>query len=385
MTDEWFYKHGGRVHGPVSLRDLRAVIQLGFALPTDLVRHRVTAGWAAAETFSELREPPPGEGDNMKRKIGFTLVELLVVIAIIAVLVGMLLPAVQSAREAARRQSCGNNLKQIALGAILHESVHKHFPTGGWGWSWLGDPDLGFSEQQPGGWVFGILPFIEQQNLRDIGAGESFLQKRQSRLRLAASPVAMFKCPTRPRPYLSTYQPGTNGFSNMEEPASPTLMMRGDYAINAGSQPRNEIYRGPSTLAEGNAPSYSWPSVSDHNGMCYQRSVVRAASVTDGLSKTILVGEKYVDPARYNDGRSAAENSNLFTGYENDNHRVTSDPPFRDTHGLDLQLIFGSAHPGSVGLALCDGSVRFTSFVVDQPVWWALGGRADGFVVTPDF
>ena len=74
---------------------------------------------------------------------GFTLVELLVVIAIISTLMGLLLPAVQSAREAGRRASCGNNIKQVALAALIHENTNRHFPSGGWGWAWVGDPDRG--------------------------------------------------------------------------------------------------------------------------------------------------------------------------------------------------------------------------------------------------
>lgn len=98
---------------------------------------------------------------NAAARNGFTLVELLVVIAIIAILMALLLPAAQSAREAARRIHCANSVKQLALGCVKHEATHRHFPTGGWGFAWIGDPDRGFGWQQPGGWIFNILPYIE--------------------------------------------------------------------------------------------------------------------------------------------------------------------------------------------------------------------------------
>jgi prepilin-type N-terminal cleavage/methylation domain-containing protein len=105
---------------------------------------------------------------------GFTLVELLVVIAIIGILVALLLPAIQAAREAARRTQCKNQVKQLALGCLLHEDAHKFLPSGGWRDSYPPDPNRGYGASQPGSWVYSILAYIEEQALRDLGKGETW-------------------------------------------------------------------------------------------------------------------------------------------------------------------------------------------------------------------
>lgn len=314
------------------------------------------------------------------RKIGFTLVELLVVIAIIGTLVGLLLPAVQSAREAGRRTSCINNQKQIALACLSHELVTKHFPCGGWGWGWLGDPDQGFGTRQPGGWVFNVLPYMEETVTRTIGVGETQAQKQQSRQRLASKVIPAFNCPSRRSP--TTFALDDNPNTQKVNMKKCFTLARGDYAINAGSQSRCQIFPGPSTFDEGLSTQYPWPDVADHNGMSYQRSQVRQSQVTDGMSKTYLLGEKCLNPVSYLNGKDLADNSNLYTGYENDNHRCTYEPPIPDTRGLMVMDSFGSAHVGVCIFAMGDGSVKTVAYNIDPQVHRILGSRNDGAIIS---
>src|SRR5262245_60777627 len=100
-------------------------------------------------------------------RTGFTLIELLVVIAIIAVLIGLLLAAIQKVREVANRVRCANNLKQLTLAQLTAHDAHGHFVTGGWGFLWPGIPGRGVGKNQPGGWIYNSLPFMEQKALYD--------------------------------------------------------------------------------------------------------------------------------------------------------------------------------------------------------------------------
>ena len=138
----------------------------------------------------------------MRRPTGFTLVELLVVIAIIGVLVALLLPAVQAAREAARRTQCINHLKQIALAMQNHHDAHKHFPSGGWGVRWQPHPDRGTGISQPGGWTYPLLPFLEETAVHEMGGGvgrdndTSTVLLNANRDR-AQKPITVWNCPSR--------------------------------------------------------------------------------------------------------------------------------------------------------------------------------------------
>ena len=169
---------------------------------------------------------------------GFTLVELLVVITIIGILIALLLPAVQAAREAARQSQCKNNLKQIAMACLNHESATKRFPTGGWGFAWTGDADRGTDWRQPGGWIYNILPFLEQQSLHDVGtelggpADQAGSPKCNANLQRLSVPMTVLYCPTR-RPVTTYPWIGSYGIVNAGQ---PSVVTRSDYAGNGGDQ-----------------------------------------------------------------------------------------------------------------------------------------------------
>ena len=326
----------------------------------------------------------------MRNRHGFTLVELLVVITIIGILIGLLLPAVQSAREAARRLQCSNHLKQLALASLTHESAHGYFPTGGWGWELVGDPDQGFGLNQPGGWVYNVLPFIEQQALRDLGSGITDASSRKLALtKLSETPLSVLHCPSRRRAVNTLVKTHWNPFNaNFTAKVAKT-----DYAINAGNPAGTDIFVGPRSLPEGMAPSY-WTGDNiynqstvekNHNGISYQRSMVTMAEVRDGSSNTYLIGEKYLNPECYDGVTSTyydtGDNEAVFGGYNRDFHRSTAHRAFQDQGGVYQVYAFGSAHSGAFNMSFCDGSVRSISYSIDAEIHRRLGVRNDGLPV----
>lgn len=330
---------------------------------------------------------------------GFTLVELLVVIAIIGILVALLLPAVQAAREAARRSQCANNLKQISLAMLEHHDAHRQFPSGGWGWRWAGDPDRGSGPDQPGGWIYNVLPFIEESALHDLGSdGQPDTITAQQKTGTADRirvPIAAFNCPSR-RP-LAAYPKSTSDPD--VDPLNANLVSnfaRTDYAANAGivlipaGASLGDAFDGdpqvsgsPTTLAG----AFSWTDNSYMDGIVYQRSKVQLRRVIDGTSHTYLVGEKYLSPDWYSGGsiggrEDFTDSEAMESGNNDDSLRTTFRLPLRDTPGIDSTTVgsewpvFGSAHPGVWMAAFCDGSVQAMSFDVDRDVHCECGSRA---------
>ena len=335
----------------------------------------------------------------LRKKDGFTLVELLVVIAIIGVLVSLLLPAVQAAREAARRTQCQSNIKQLALGALNHHDIVQHFPTGGWGYFWVGDADRGFGRDQPGGWIYNVLPFIEQNNLHALaGDGQKDVitpQQLEGARSVVVQPIQIIVCPSRrPEGVFSKPIDYTFVAYNAEE-NSPDFNVAGrsDYAMNSGDEEHNEYEIFPRDL--GRAPTFRWcndttgnklrgcrifPHPDQLTGVGFQRSEVGIRHITDGTSNTYLIGEKYLDPLNYETGLDNADNETWCTGYNNDNFRNAFSLPLQDQPGLADQFRFGSAHPGVWHMAFSDGHVESLSFDIELEVHRANANRLDGLV-----
>jgi prepilin-type N-terminal cleavage/methylation domain-containing protein/prepilin-type processing-associated H-X9-DG protein len=278
--------------------------------------------------------PPAG----LDQQHGFTLVELLTVIAIIGVLVAFLLPAVQASREAARRSSCENNLKQIGLAFQNHHNSLKFFPTGGWNWNTpptyeAGRPLVGPLQQA--GWGFQILPFIEGNTAWEGGAVVA-----------VGTPDPVFFCPTRraPQTVLSPdrYQPRLTG--------SKLAHALCDYAA----------------------------SNREGSGVVRRYDPVRLRQITDGTSHTILVGEKRLNLQSLGQPQ-ADDNEGYTSGWNADTIRRTDCAPAADYVGIgDGEKLFGSSHSDLINVVFVDGSVRVIANSIDKVVFRSLGNICDG-------
>lgn len=304
---------------------------------------------------------------------GFTLVELLVVITIIGILIAVLLPAVQAAREAARRMQCTNNLKQIALALHNYHAQKETLPYAAPRWAGPG-----------GNWVAMILPFLEQQGLYDQ-YNFNVPTNDAANARVVTTPLAGLICPSDP----AGAQPIMDRFSG---PGADTNATRCLGLWYAGSMGPTHDWSGTAGTGCKYCPATPKP---DANNYCCQgwnfgsssstavgmfgrdvQCMIRFADVRDGLSNTILLGETL--PAQ----------SNLFGAFEfthcivgtNIPINLMNDPPSPTDASVDYLTVdgFKSCHPGGACFAMADGSIQFFAASIDFKLFNNLGTRAGG-------
>ena len=308
------------------------------------------------------------------RKAGFTLVELLVVIAIIGTLVTLLVPAVQSAREAARQTQCRNHLKQIGLACHNYDSANNEFP----GFAGEAAP-LGVNfplsrSRRPedmrdsGNWLIQVMTYMEDVPLADLLA--EFSLARSGRLDdprvegAIQTPVPVFYCPTRRDPI--AYPLHADYRSRYGK-----LGARTDYAMNGGG----------SRSSTGNQVSIR------NDGIWILGKRAAGKQITDGTSKTYLVGEKAMDTLHYTTGRDLGDRPPIAgwstrRGVANSYVRYGARKPGADRAGNCLSCHdFGSAHTTNWNVVMCDGSVRPVSYSMHVDLHRALAS-IDGEEVT---
>lgn len=282
---------------------------------------------------------------TLRPRRGLTLIELLVVLAIVTVLIGILIPAVQKAREAANNLACKANLKQIATAFHTHHDSLGYFPSGGWEW-WTppnydakGAPAVG--AQQHAGWGFQILPYLEADNVW-----------RDAAVAAIGAPNPVFVCPTRRRPQTITY------------PDEYTPSLTG----------------GDLTHALGDYAASNW----EGTGVVRQYFPNKIASIQDGLSNTLLVGEKRLNLTDL--GQNQPDDNEGYTcGWDEDTIRKTNEAPAPDFYGSGSGgKLFGSSHPGHFNVCFADGSVRSLTYRIDVTILSYLGNKDDGRVIPQD-
>jgi len=330
-----------------------------------------------------------------RRRHAFTLIELLVVMAIIAVLVGLLLPAVQRAREAAYRIECKNNMRMFGVGCQLHMATLGYLPPcGRFGQPALSpaippgrstryytaDAQADLSPQLPivgkyqqWSWQYQLLPYIEQDNLwrQNQQAGNT----AQTDSQIVASPVKILACPS--RRIASPRQVG------------PNQVFMSDYVMNGGTtDPGTTIpptYPTNTVLFNGLAQ----PLIVQGGQVSIQ--TVSLSQVPDGLSNTVLFGEKYV-PSTIDGINDVGDQDGAFSWFNPDTVRFALMQPRQDDSTTNAQVAqavsnpqvgnfaaypFGAAHPAAMNVAMCDGSVRVMRYSVDLQVFRYGCGRND--------
>lgn len=333
----------------------------------------------------------------------FTLVELLVVIAIIGILIGMLLPAVQQVREAARRTQCMNNMRQTALAAHNFESTYQHFPTngmlGGLGWGGRNAPNKGMENWS---WVFQILPFMEANNLADlrqtVGLGAD--ANGQS---VIGQPIPTLTCPTRgPRSWQSSgssiplrhFITDYAGF--FVHPTHLRFLKRNpQFAGLADQNPRGNYFgRQP---AGHNYKETRWVGLIAPGGARPRTSggpkvwgKIGFGKISDGSSNTMLFAEKGARASNYN----PVQGGNYWDNIERNGivdidlstmralHWNRAAYPDSNNAGRAHLGGFGSAHPGKFNVCMGDGSTQSVNQQIDLEIIYKLGCRNDGNIIS---
>jgi prepilin-type N-terminal cleavage/methylation domain-containing protein len=304
------------------------------------------------------------------RRPGLTLIELLCVIAIIGILIALLLPAIQSARESARRTECANHLKQIGLAQIEYEHIHRKYandnpaPPGSMSYSWPAAILPHLDEIA----VFNAITRAQLENV----ATES-VDSLTKLMQVYGTPVATYYCPSRRPTAAYTLAKNTLGLP------IPLHVARTDYALNGGTAGK------PGIETQGVGAGSLSSSMN--------QTVVRSKDVTDGLGKTYLVGEKALPTDHYTDGLAYGDDSDMYRCLIPDCARLADGPPIRDLAsgvtdydvlgGSPLYFLlganlFGSAHSAIWNAVFCDGSVHSLSYRMDMATHQALATRAAG-------
>ena len=338
---------------------------------------------------------------------GFTLIELLVVIAIIAVLIGLLLPAVQKVREAANRMKCANNLKQLALACVQYETTRFAYPRGN-------APGGTFPDGGNTSWLFQCLEYTEQSALYQQAVARGSLAAAVTAGILPASPP-LVRCPSdgwelqekRYCNYIASTGPQCNN-----PPTGCTSPFQFHCNAEVGSGNNVPPPLDPPTHP-GYGPSHSWGSTNlagNVRGMFARGgAVIRLADVTDGTSNTILLGEtlpEFCEFQRYNSGSSGWAGGNYIAqgqtiqpinwkidpvplGVAYTSNCKTGCPPYNPSGDFNRCMWnwsttwgFKSKHTGGANFAFADGSVHFLRETIDMRTYQYLGCRHDSQAVT---